>query len=66
MSDHKTKFDLIRHRLGQTMPCPHDNLDTRLGNGAVWAKCLDCGDTIQQSSVENYSNSSTLPDLRTL
>lgn len=29
-------------------PCPHDNADTRLGNGKVWAKCDDCGVTFQQ------------------
>lgn len=33
-------------------PCPHDNLDTRLGNGTVWAKCQDCGATIEQASIK--------------
>lgn len=34
------------------VPCPHDDLNTNLGNGKLWAKCLDCGETLAQSSIE--------------
>ena len=34
-------------------PCPHDNADTTLGNGRVWAKCEDCGVTFPQEYWEN-------------
>mgnify|MGYP003552782935 CR=1 FL=1 len=34
-------------------PCPHDNADTTLGNGKVWAKCEDCGVTFPQEYWEN-------------
>ena len=30
-------------------PCPHDNADTSLGVGGVWAKCEDCGATFAVS-----------------
>lgn len=33
-------------------PCPHDNADTKLGNGKVWAKCDDCGATFPQEYWE--------------
>lgn len=29
-------------------PCAHDNADTSLGNGKVWAACSDCGATFPQ------------------
>lgn len=32
-------------------PCPHDNVDTNLGNGKVWCKCDDCGQTVAQDSI---------------
>tara|TARA_R110002096_G_scaffold66682_2_gene162207 strand:- start:29784 stop:29999 length:216 start_codon:yes stop_codon:yes gene_type:complete len=32
-------------------PCPHWSLNTSLGNGKIWAKCEDCGRTIQQESI---------------
>lgn len=34
-------------------PCPHDNADTTLGNGKVWARCEDCGVTFPQEYWEN-------------
>lgn len=50
----KAKFDLIRKRLAQTFPCAHENADTSLGNGKIWAKCEDCGDTFQQERWDTY------------
>jgi hypothetical protein len=41
-------------RLNKTAPCPHDSLDTRLGSGKVWARCEDCGETIEQKNIETY------------
>lgn len=35
---------ISRHRA-----CPHDNHDTRLGDGRTWAKCDDCGMTFARS-----------------
>jgi ribosomal protein L37AE/L43A len=31
-------------------PCPHDNADTSLGNGKIWAKCDSCGETFAQEN----------------
>jgi uncharacterized C2H2 Zn-finger protein len=41
------------NRLVRCMPCPHDNADTRLGNGKIWARCEDCGVTFQQEHWDN-------------
>ena len=38
-------------------PCPHDCLDTSLGNSQVWARCNDCGATIQQEWIERLRES---------
>jgi hypothetical protein len=32
-------------------PCPHDDIDTNLGNGKIWAKCHDCGATFPQDTL---------------
>ena len=32
-------------------PCPHESLDTSLGDGKTWARCEDCGATIEQSRI---------------
>ena len=37
--------------ISKQMPCPHDCVDTNLGNGSVWARCEDCGETIRQESL---------------
>ena len=39
-------------------PCPHFNLITDLGNGKIWARCEDCGETLQQENIQRYRNSS--------
>ena len=36
--------------VGKYMPCPHDNADTNLGNGKVWARCDDCGAEFAQEN----------------
>ncbi len=33
-------------------PCPHDAIDTNLGNGRIWARCDDCGETLKQESLD--------------
>lgn len=38
--------------IGKYAPCPHEDVDTRLGNGLVWARCNDCGETVKQESLE--------------
>ncbi|RTL07729.1 hypothetical protein EKK58_00885 [Candidatus Dependentiae bacterium] len=43
-----TKDQAIRIVSRQT-PCAHENADTRLGNGQIWAKCDDCGATFEQA-----------------
>lgn len=53
----KSKFDLIRERLGRTFPCAHENADTRCGNGTIWAKGEDCGETFQQDHWDRYRES---------
>jgi RecJ-like exonuclease len=35
------------------MPCPHNNADTWLGDGKIWAKCEDCGGTFQQANWDS-------------
>lgn len=37
--------------IGKHAPCSHDCVDTDLGNGKVWARCDDCGQTISQESM---------------
>lgn len=39
-------------------PCPHDNADTELGNGKIWAKCYDCGETFQQDNWQKARDAS--------
>lgn len=38
--------------ISKQSPCPHDNADTSLGNGKVWARCEDCGATFPQDKWE--------------
>ncbi len=40
-------------------PCPHDILDRSLGNGTTWAKCQDCGVTVQQKRVAYHHLAAT-------
>ncbi len=35
--------------ISRQAPCPHENADTRLGNGQIWAKCEDCGLTFDRA-----------------
>lgn len=37
-------------------PCPHDNVDTNLGDGRTWASCYDCGNTFAQDNWQNYKD----------
>jgi hypothetical protein len=41
-------------RIMSYSPCMHENLDTSLGDSKTWAKCDDCGATIEQSNIEKY------------
>jgi hypothetical protein len=34
-------------------PCEHENHDTSLGNGRIWAKCEDCGATFDRATLES-------------
>lgn len=36
--------------LARYRPCAHENADTRLGNGKIWARCEDCGETFLQEN----------------
>jgi len=31
--------------LSRYTPCPHENYNTKPGDGATWGKCNDCGET---------------------
>lgn len=44
-------FQEALKEVGKHQPCPHDALQTDLGNGKVWARCEDCGQTIRQESI---------------
>lgn len=33
------------------MPCSHETLDTRFGDGSTWARCEDCGATIERAML---------------
>ena len=35
-------------------PCPHDNYDTRIGDGKTWATCEDCGETFQTANLQRH------------
>lgn len=50
----RAALNSIRIRLNRTRPCPHENADTRLGNGEIWAKCEDCGETFQQANWDAH------------
>lgn len=43
--------------VGKYAPCPHDCIDTNLGNGLVWARCDDCGETFRQESLDRLRQS---------
>ena len=32
-------------------PCPHESIDTSLGDGKTWAKCYDCGVLFPQDGL---------------
>jgi hypothetical protein len=36
--------------VGRYSPCPHDNAETRLGDGKTWARCEDCGHEFRQAN----------------
>jgi len=38
-------------------PCPHDNYDTRIGDGKTWATCEDCGETFQTANLQRHQQS---------
>lgn len=40
-------------------PCPHESYDDTLGNGKVWARCLDCGVEFKQEHHGNYQKAAT-------
>lgn len=40
----------VLSEISRYAPCPHNNVDTNLGNGEVWAKCEDCGALFQQEN----------------
>ena len=48
MTKEEAKRFISRYR-----PCEHENADTRLGNGKIWARCEDCGATFQQENWQN-------------
>ena len=37
--------------VSRQMPCSHETLDTRLGDGTTWARCEDCGATIAREDL---------------
>lgn len=45
--------------INRQIPCGHHNIDTNLGNGTIWAKCEDCGETFQQENIEIHRKSET-------
>lgn len=32
-------------------PCLHETLDTRIGDGTTWARCEDCGRTVERARL---------------
>jgi hypothetical protein len=42
--------------LSQYSPCPHENADTNLGTGEIWAKCEDCEETFLQEHWQRYKD----------
>ena len=45
-----TRAEAIRV-IGRQRPCEHENHDTNIGNGLVWAKCEDCGATFDRARL---------------
>jgi hypothetical protein len=43
--------------VGKYAPCPHDCVDTNLGDGKTWARCEDCGETVSQGSMTRMRKS---------
>lgn len=39
--------------IGKYKPCPHDNANTNIGTGNIWAKCDDCGEIFEQERWGN-------------
>lgn len=37
--------------ISRQAPCPHEHVDTSLGNGKTWCLCEDCGATISQERL---------------
>jgi len=35
-------------------PCPHNSIDTSLGDGRTWAKCHDCGLMFKRGLLAQY------------
>lgn len=46
----KKALDLI----SRYCPCEHLTVDKSLGNGKIWCKCEDCGETILQEHLVEY------------
>ena len=44
--------------ISRNHPCPHENADTRLGTGKIWAECYDCGATFLQENWDNVREDS--------
>jgi ribosomal protein L37AE/L43A len=51
------EVEAIRKAIGRLRPCEHDNADTSLGNGKIWAKCEDCGHTFDRANWDSYKKS---------
>lgn len=51
MNTEKAFFTINRHS-----PCPHENTDTSIGNGKIWAECNDCGETVLQANAQRYKD----------
>jgi hypothetical protein len=52
--DIKTALSVVSRQA----PCPHMNIDTRIGTGDYWAKCEDCGATVRQDNLDRSRRAS--------
>ena len=43
-------------------PCPHDAVDTNLGDGTTWAKCEDCGDVMLAENLQYHRDTAAMFD----
>ena len=49
---HRMNVKQALFEVGKYCPCPHDAIDTNLGSGRIWARCDDCGELIEQESLD--------------